>query len=82
MNEALRIGTLDHRKENLELIAPFIEKTKTDIAAIGGMLGVPYDKTWTCYEGKDIHCGLCGACQERKEAFRDSGVQDPTEYRE
>lgn len=80
MNEALRTGTEEHRNEELVLWAPFVEITKTDIAELGGKLNVPYEKTWTCYEGKDIHCGKCGACQERQEAFRDSGTIDPTEY--
>jgi len=80
MNNAMRNGTEGFRKENLVLIAPFIDKTKTQIAEIGGDLGVPYKDTYTCYEGKEKHCGKCGACQERKEAFRDSGVLDPTEY--
>lgn len=80
MNSALSVGTEGHRKENLVLEAPFVDKTKTDIAAIGGDLGVPYRLTWTCYEGGEKHCGKCGACQERKEAFRDSGVSDQTEY--
>lgn len=81
LNESLRIGTVGHRKENLELIAPFVDQSKTDIAAIGGRLDVPFAHTWTCYEGGEVHCGKCGACTERKEAFRDSGVADPTEYR-
>lgn len=81
LNTALRVGTDGHRSDGLELYAPFIDKTKTDIAAVGGDLGVPYEMTWTCYEGKDVHCGKCGSCTERKEAFRDSGVPDPTEYR-
>ena len=81
LNTALRVGTDGHRSDGLELYAPFIDKTKTDIAAVGGDLGVPYEMTWTCYEGRDVHCGKCGSCTERKEAFRDSGVPDPTEYR-
>ncbi len=81
LNAALRVGTDGHRSDGLELYAPFIDKTKTDIAAIGGDLGVPYEMTWTCYEGKDVHCGKCGSCTERKEAFHDSGVNDGTEYR-
>jgi len=81
LNNALRAGTDGHRSEGLELYAPFIHKTKTDIAAVGGGLRVPYEMTWTCYEGLDLHCGKCGACTERKEAFHDSGVPDVTEYR-
>jgi len=77
MQAALRLGT---DRPEMNLLAPFVSMTKTDIAALGGELGVPYAFTWTCYEGGDVHCGECGACQERKEAFRDSGVADVTEY--
>ena len=80
LNESLRIGTMDHRKENLQLIAPFINHDKTWIAAKGKELGVPFQYTWTCYKGLEKHCGKCGACVERKEAFRDSGGNDPTIY--
>lgn len=80
LNESLRIGTMDHRKENLQLIAPFINHDKTWIAATGKELGVPFKYTWTCYKGLVKHCGKCGACVERKEAFRDSGGNDPTIY--
>jgi len=74
---ALQLGT---DRLGMKLFAPFIRMTKTDIAKLGGALGVRYDLTWTCYEGGEAHCGKCGACQERQEAFRDSGVADVTEY--
>jgi 7-cyano-7-deazaguanine synthase len=80
MEQAMQVGTVGHRKDDLSIYTPFLNKTKTDIAAIGGELGVQYDHTWTCYEGGEKHCGKCGACTERKEAFRDSGVPDLTEY--
>jgi len=80
LGQALLTGTVGHRVDELKLIAPFVNKTKTDIAAIGGKLGVPFEHTWTCYEGGEVHCGKCGSCTERKEAFRDSGVPDPTVY--
>jgi 7-cyano-7-deazaguanine synthase len=67
---------------HLRLCAPFVEKTKAQIVGIGTALGVPYEDTWSCYEGGEIHCGLCGTCNERKEAFQQAGVPDPTEYRE
>lgn len=66
---------------SLHLHAPFIEKTKAEIVEIGSRLGVPYEDTWSCYEGGDLHCGLCGTCNERKEAFQLAGVPDPTTYR-
>lgn len=65
---------------DLHLHAPFIQKTKAQIAEIGASLGVPYEDTWSCYEGGELHCGLCGTCNERKEAFQLAGVPDPTKY--
>jgi 7-cyano-7-deazaguanine synthase len=65
---------------SLRLYAPFLNKTKAEIVKIGGALGVPYADTWSCYEGGDLHCSLCGTCNERKEAFELAGVPDPTEY--
>jgi 7-cyano-7-deazaguanine synthase len=67
---------------NLCLYAPFIYMTKAEIVEIGTSLNVPYEDTWSCYEGRELHCGLCGTCNERKEAFRLANVPDPTEYRE
>jgi 7-cyano-7-deazaguanine synthase len=67
--------------ESLRLHAPFVHKTKARIVGIGAELGVPYEETWSCYEGGEVHCGLCGTCNERREAFELAGVPDPTEYR-
>jgi 7-cyano-7-deazaguanine synthase len=64
----------------VRLVAPFIHQTKTDIVNAGRALDTPFYLTYSCYEGAPIHCGLCGTCQERKEAFRDAGGIDPTEY--
>jgi len=44
-------------------------------------LGVPYEDTWTCYKGEELACGKCGSCQERLEAFRNVGIEDPVRYR-
>ncbi len=65
---------------DITIEAPFVNKTKADIATIGNELGVPWQDTWTCYEGGDIHCGRCATCVERIEAFALAGVEDPTEY--
>lgn len=62
--------------------APFVDKTKAELAAIGDALGVPWADTWTCYEGGDIHCGRCATCVERIEAFHIAGVSDPTTYKD
>jgi 7-cyano-7-deazaguanine synthase len=62
------------------LLTPFIEMTKADIAVRGRQLGVPFAETWSCYKGGDLHCGKCGTCVERIEAFQLGGVEDPTPY--
>lgn len=77
-----RLATEGFGHVNLRLYAPFVDKTKADIARIGAELGVPYEDTWSCYEGREVHCGLCGTCTERKEAFELAGVPDPTVYRD
>ena len=58
----------------------FTDLTKTDIALRGKKLGIDYSETWSCYKGGEVHCGKCGTCVERKEALRDAGIEDKTEY--
>jgi 7-cyano-7-deazaguanine synthase len=62
------------------LRAPFVRMTKTDIVRLGAELAVPFAETWSCYRGGDRHCGTCGTCVERREAFQEAGVPDPTLY--
>lgn len=62
------------------LMAPFVNMTKAEIVAEGARLGVPYEKTYSCYIGGQLHCGRCGTCTERREAFTLAGVPDPTSY--
>lgn len=64
----------------VRVFAPFLHNTKTDIAGIGNVLRAPLDLTWSCYQGGDVHCGRCGTCVERREAFTEAGVTDPTVY--
>jgi len=64
----------------VSLYRPFVTWTKADIVARGAALGVPFDRTWSCYEGGNLHCGRCGTCIERREAFALAGVADPTPY--
>lgn len=82
MNLALRLGTIDSRNEDLKLTAPFIDFTKIDIVKTGHNLNVPFEKTWSCYDGLEVHCGVCGTCRQRKEAFITACVNDPTTYKE
>jgi 7-cyano-7-deazaguanine synthase len=59
---------------------PYLDWDKSDIVARGAELGVPFAETWSCYKGGDVHCGTCGTCVERIEAFAVAGVPDPTTY--
>ncbi len=76
MNLAVNEGT----GMKVELIAPYTGITKSDIARIGKKIGVDYSLTYSCYKGGEKHCGKCGTCVERKEAMRDAGIADPTNY--
>jgi 7-cyano-7-deazaguanine synthase len=76
MADAIRLGTF----AGIELLRPFISLTKAEIASHGHRLGVDFSKTWSCYKGGSIHCGSCGTCVERREAFILAGVPDPTSY--
>lgn len=64
----------------VKLYTPFVDLPKSAIAAEGARLGVPFANTWSCYKGNDVHCGACGTCVERREAFDLAGVSDPTPY--
>ena len=66
---------------DLRLEAPFLALDKTGIVREGARLEVPFERTWSCYEGGEIHCGQCGTCVERREAFILAKVADPTIYR-
>lgn len=73
MNTAVYIGSGNQLKIN----APFVNMTKADIVKIGLELKVPYELTWSCYEGSDKPCGVCGTCRDRIKAFEANGVTDP-----
>lgn len=64
----------------IKLIAPFVDKTKSQIVKIGYRLRVPFEHTWSCYKGGDLHCGKCGTCVERREAFSLAWINDLTRY--
>ena len=65
---------------NVKVIAPYTTITKSDIARIGKRLGIDYAETWSCYKGREVHCGKCGTCVERKEALAEAGIEDKTIY--
>jgi 7-cyano-7-deazaguanine synthase len=76
MAKALELGTY----AGITLLQPFVHMDKAAIARRGQELGVDFSKTWSCYAGGEIHCGECGTCVERREAFELAGVPDPTTY--
>lgn len=64
----------------IALETPFLRWSKADIVREGARLGVPFADTWSCYKGGVRHCGRCGTCVERREAFHLAGIDDPTAY--
>ncbi len=64
----------------IQLLRPFITMDKSAIARRGVELGINFAETWSCYKGGEIHCGTCGTCVERREAFILAGLMDPTKY--
>lgn len=64
----------------IQLLRPFIAMDKAEIARRGAGLGIDFAETWSCYKGGRIHCGICGTCVERREAFLLAGLPDPTAY--
>ncbi|WP_027833880.1 7-cyano-7-deazaguanine synthase QueC [Maritalea myrionectae] len=65
---------------NVQLYTPFVERSKADIVKEGAAHSTPFAETWSCYKGGEAHCGRCGTCVERREAFHLAGVADPTLY--
>ena len=66
----------------LSLHRPYVEMTKSELVSLGDKLEAPLHLTWSCYAGGEIHCGKCGTCVERKEAFALANIPDPTKYAE
>lgn len=76
INNAAIQGTYN----NVNVVAPYTNITKGEIARIGAKLGIDYSKTWSCYKGGAQHCGKCGTCIERREALAEAGIVDTTVY--
>jgi 7-cyano-7-deazaguanine synthase len=66
--------------EAVEIVTPFLHESKIAILTTGLKMGLDYGQTWTCYNGRELACGKCGACQERLEAFAENGTTDPLAY--
>ena len=66
----------------IQIEAPFSSIPKSELIKIGKALAVPFQLTWSCYLDKEKHCGKCESCVNRKNAFKEAGIVDPTEYAE
>lgn len=76
INDAIYIGS----GEKVKVSGPFVGLHKKDIVKLGLGLNVPYNLTWSCYEGNEKACGKCATCIDRIKAFKENGVNDPIEY--
>lgn len=74
------LGATFQAAEGPKLMAPLLNNHKWEIVALGARLNVPFELTWTCYQGKEKQCGICGSCNERRAAFTRAQVPDPAEY--
>lgn len=78
MQEVFRLGTKQGLEgKAIEIVAPLMNLKKTEIIQLGNSLGVPWEKTWSCYAGGEKACGICDSCRLRLAAFQDLGLKDP-----
>jgi 7-cyano-7-deazaguanine synthase len=76
LEETAWLGT----EKNIQIQAPFSGISKAELLSRGAKLGVPFELTWSCYLDKEKHCGKCESCVNRKAAFKEAGIADPTQY--
>lgn len=81
-NNAMNTAIYEGSGHQVRIEAPFVNLTKKDVVAKGLELNVPYELTWSCYEGHEKACGICGTCRDRLQAFIDNGATDPIKYKE
>ncbi|MBW4596740.1 MAG: 7-cyano-7-deazaguanine synthase QueC [Brasilonema angustatum HA4187-MV1] len=81
MQEVFRLGTKQGREgQSISINTPLIQLKKTEIIQLGNRLGVPWELTWSCYQGGDVACGVCDSCRLRLAAFAELGLKDPLAY--
>ena len=80
-NRAIGEAIFEGSGKQLQIEAPFVRMTKAEIVKTGLELGVPYELTWSCYEGGETPCGKCGTCRDRAAAFAANGLSDPAPFK-
>ena len=81
MQHVFELGTKQGREgQTIKIVTPLIDLKKTAIIELGNQLGVPWERTWSCYAGGDVACGVCDSCQLRLAAFAELGLNDPLLY--
>ena len=80
VNSLYRLGLWSFPRSSVSIKLPLAGKPKAEVVSMGLKLGVPFDRTWSCYWDGEKHCGRCASCLERKEAFRGLGIADPVPY--
>lgn len=78
LRDCVKVATAGYHTPDIE--APFVGISKTAVCSLGVALHAPLGISWSCYQGGDLHCGQCGTCTERIEAFAEAGYADPTQY--
>ncbi len=80
LNRMFHLSLWSYEKSPVQILVPLNGKSKEEVVRMGLAMNVPFDVTWSCYWDRDVHCGTCVSCRERREAFAKVGVEDPVEY--
>ncbi|MGQ0797908.1 MAG: 7-cyano-7-deazaguanine synthase [Methanobacteriota archaeon] len=80
VNSAYRLGLWTYDRTPVQVLVPLAGKSKAEVVRMGLARNVPFDVTWSCYWDRDLHCGTCPSCRERRDAFLEVGVADPVAY--
>jgi len=80
LNSIFRLSLWSYERSPVQILVPLSGKTKEEVVRMGLAMGVPFEVTWSCYWNRNVHCGTCVSCRERREAFAAAGVADPVRY--
>ena len=80
LNSVFHLSLWSYDKAPVQILVPLSGKSKDDVVRMGLEMRVPFDVTWSCYWDRDVHCGTCVSCRERRDAFAAVGVEDPVPY--